>query len=229
MKSNIRTILFLFASCILSGCSTLSTGAKLPPLNGMIYDNDNKPVNDCSIMIDGKLRAQSDVYGRFSLSGLRKNDKHTVSVEKQGFEKIEIDLVYSDPTQILYIHMFSSSQLLAEAEKSLKNNDLGIAENFISRAESIKADSSITGYLRAVVLYQRKQYKECTALLSTLLDNNKNQPFVYLFLADVNQYQLDDSVATIQYLKQYLELKRDPDVEERLRSLQTETIPEKTK
>lgn len=206
------TILFV-------SCATVKK-EKTAPLNGMIYDKDNKPVSEAVIQINGKTFSISDVYGHFTLTGLRTFQTYQVLVTKNGFEEVSLELVYSDPTQILYIRMNSAQQMIAEAETAIQAQDWQNAEELLARAEKIDGDKTATGYLKAVIAFKKGLFTESADLLIALLSNEKQQPFICLFLADIYEYRLSDMNKASEYLLRFLESRYDPDVESRLKKIE---------
>ena len=191
----------------------------MPPLNGMIYDKDNRPVTDTTINVDGIFKASSDVYGRFSLPGLKKYESHSVQITKKGFEPADIDLVYTDPTQVIYIQMYSAPQLIAEAETAIQAQDWQNAESLLQRSEKSGGDPAAIGYLKAVLAFKKELYTEAVSILNKLLSEGKTQAYICLFLADIYEYKLNDTNAAQENLRKFLESRYDPDVELRLDKL----------
>ncbi len=210
---------FLFASC----ASFMGNKDKFPPLNGMIYDRENRPVTDASIQIDGAYAASSDIHGHFSLANVKQGLTHHLLVTKKGFEQSEVDLIYSDPTQVLYINMFTAGQLISEAEKSLQAQDWTLTQSFLARAQAAGGDQTAMSYLNAVLLIKTDKYPEAVSALKALeLTSGKTDPYIYLFLADIYQYHMADNVTAREYLQKFLESRSDPDVELRMKEIDKE-------
>jgi lipopolysaccharide biosynthesis regulator YciM len=124
-----------------------------------------------------------------------------------------------DPSHVLYLHMFSGDQLLAEAEAALGSKDWNGAEVFLSRALAAGAETLPAEYLRAILARGREQYGEAHIILKTLTETEKKTPYLWLFLADLCQYHLNRPGEAGEYLAKFLTLRHDVDVEQRLKKL----------
>ena len=59
-------------------------------------------------------------------------------------------------------------------------------------------------------------------VLNGILEKGYHEPYVYLSLADIYQYQLNDPEKAVFYVEEFLKLKRNREVEKRLDSLKSE-------
>ncbi len=193
----------------------------LPPLNGMIYDQDNLPVSNAIVEIDGERKSISDVNGRFALFDLIPG-KYLLSVRGEDYESASVHIEYSDPTQIVYVKLFSADQLLSVAEKAIETRDWQSAEEYLNRATAIRPNDTSALYLHAVLDFRQGKAKEALATLESLLANKIRDPYIYLFCADILQYQLQNPKAALGYLEKFLESRFDPEVEKRRDLLKAE-------
>jgi len=219
--------IFLNAICLIaalaaSACASSDRSTRGGPsgasLNGMVYDYENRPVADAEIRIDGHLRARSDINGRFSLGELPFG-KYAVEVGREGCERVSFAVTYGDPTQIIYVKLYSAKQLLSAAEKEMEKRNWAEAQAYLGRMEAIGADDPAARYLRAVLSFRRGQAKEAKGLLEALLADGYDEAYVHLFLADLCQYSFSDPRGAAAQLEKYLKARYDPDVERRLREL----------
>jgi tetratricopeptide (TPR) repeat protein len=214
---------WLFLTVLLASCVS-TKNAKLDdfteaPLFGMVYDHDNRPVTKVDIQVDGKSVAESDLNGRFVIPQLAKGT-HSVVAAKSGYEPLSLNLQFDTQTQVLYIQMFSESQLLSMAETALGDRDWAQAEDLLGRAEGIDAKDPVYRYLVAIYDFRTGKVKQAAGELSDLIASGVNDPSVYLFLADIYQYSLGSPKEAIPYLERYLDLKGDDAVAKRLDALQ---------
>jgi hypothetical protein len=213
---------FLIISMVVLLCSCASvpkTKHKSQALYGMIYDRDNRPVSNAHIYVNGKYQASSDILGHFIISPIKPKARYAIRAVKPEWEEIETDVSFMDPSHVLYLHMFSGDQLLAEAEAALGDKDWNGAEVFLSRALAAGAETLPAGYLRAILARGREQYAEAQAILKTLTETEKKTSYLWLFLADLCQYHLDRPEEAGEYLAKFLALRHDADVEQRLKKL----------
>ncbi|MDR0586594.1 MAG: carboxypeptidase regulatory-like domain-containing protein [Treponema sp.] len=221
---------FLIISAVVLLCSCASgpkTKHKSQALYGMIYDRDNRPVSNADIYVNGKYQASSDIQGHFIISPIKPKARYAIRVVKPEWEKIETDVSFMEPSHVLYLHMFSGDQLLAEVETALGNKDWNGAEIFLSRALATGAETLPAEYLRAILARSREQYGEAHAILKTLAETEKKTPYLWLFLADLCQYYLNRPEEAGEYLAKFLALRHDADVEQRLKKLQEQAPVDK--
>ncbi len=203
---------------ILASCASVGNERRDAALNGMIYDFESQPVQGAVVEVDGAVMATSDVNGRFALAGLPMG-AHRLVAGREGYEKVETEIDYSDATQVVYVKMISADQLLGRAERALEEKNWREAEDLLRRNEAVRGGNPAAGYLRAVLDFRRGDYRAAAEKLEGLLAGGAKDPFVYLFLADLYQYRLDDAAHAAARLADFLAFRYDPDVERRLRSM----------
>lgn len=213
-----RTLQALYTTLFLTACTSIP-GKGLPPLNGMIYDADNKPVPAAKVFLNGKIKATSDIQGHFTLSGLKPKKEYTLTLERKGYEKSAAVFTYSNATQVLYLRMNSGEQLVDEVETVISKKDWSRAITLLDRAEVAGCDTLASAYLRAVILAETGQYADAASLLENLRSTGESEPFIDLFLADLYQYRLALPDRASEALKRFLGSRSDSDVEKRLKAL----------
>jgi tetratricopeptide (TPR) repeat protein len=191
---------------------------KNAPLIGMVYDRENKPCAGASVFIDEIEKASTDINGRFAVPGLSRGT-HTVAVKKEGYEKEEFTFEFLSRSQVVYLRVYSFDQLLDEAEDAIAERSWAEAADLIERANAVKPDDPVGLYLEAVLFNEQKQYHEAKGRLERILSLGYNELYVYLALADIHQYGLDDQEAAAGYLEEYLALKDDDNIRDRLEEL----------
>jgi tetratricopeptide (TPR) repeat protein len=220
--------LIITAAALLCSCASgPKTKHKSQALYGMIYDRDNRPVSGADIYVNGKYQASSDIQGHFIISPIKPRAQYAIRVVKPEWEKIETSVSFMDPSHILYLHMFSGDQLLAEAEAAIGNKNRDGAEAFLSRALAAGAETLPAEYLRAILTRGRGQYEEAYSILKTLAETETNIPYLWLLLADLCQYHLDSPEEAGEYLANFLALRHDADVEQRLEKLREQVSVDK--
>ncbi|MDR2053609.1 MAG: CDC27 family protein [Treponema sp.] len=221
---------FLIISVVVLLCSCASgpkTKHKSQALYGMIYDRDNRPVSGADIYVNEKYQASSDILGHFIISPIKPRAQYAIRVVKPEWEKIETTVSFMDPSHVLYLHMFSGDQLLAEAEAAIGNKNRNGAEAFLSRALAAGAETLPAEYLRAILARDRGQYGEAYSILKTLTETETNIPYLWLFLADLCQYHLDSREEAAECLTNFLALYHDADTEQRLEKLREQISADK--
>jgi tetratricopeptide (TPR) repeat protein len=218
----LQTVLLLAlitACCVISCATSAAVKHKQRDLYGMIYDGNNKPVDNAAVSINGKHIVSSDIHGHFAIPDIRSKAKYRVSVRKEFYETLEMDISFSDPAYILYLRMVSAEQLLAAAEEALQKKHWSDAESLLDRAEQAGAGSISAAYLRGILAYNRNQYGKALDFLIRLEDEEIRAPYLFLLIADIYQYRLEDKGKALAYLQKFLELRYDPEVRERVEAL----------
>jgi tetratricopeptide (TPR) repeat protein len=215
----------------LSGCAASRQRSDRPsvlyefsraPLLGMIYDYDNKPCSNSLVTVDGQEGPRSDINGRFITKPLSKGE-HRITIEKEGYEPVPIVFQFLNRNQVLYVRMISFNQLLKELESAIEGGRWDEAHKLIERAEKIKRDDTVENYLKAMFFKERGFFEDAIEVLNGIIAMGFREPHVYLSLADIYQYQLNDAAHASKYLEEFLKSKRSREVEKRLESLKSET------
>ncbi len=207
--------LLLWVSLFLSSCASAKK-KPVPVLYGMIYDRDNRPVNNADVYVNGNYEAASDIHGHFALTKIKLYESCVVEVRKHNYESVSLDLAYTDPGLVVYVNMLSSEQLISEAEAALQKREWQRTVNFLDRAETAGGDMLSIQYLRAVLCLHRGDAAGSLELLTSLTEGGADYAFLYLFMADIYQYHLDDLQQAAVYLKRFLSIQYDADVQLRL-------------
>jgi tetratricopeptide (TPR) repeat protein len=222
---SLPTLFFLLFPVVFISCTTLKkenpAQFETSSLFGMIYDYDNRPCTEVQISIDGREGPTSDINGRFIIQSLARGE-HQMRFTKDGFETESLRFNFLNRNQVLYVRMISFGQLLEEAETALALQQWEEANDFIRRAENIKAGDPLARYLYAILLKERGRAREAADVLRGILGAGFTGPYVYLALADIYQYQLHDLEEAAGYLRDYLNIESNREAQKRLEELNTE-------
>lgn len=216
---NDRIIVLLLSLLVLSCTSTPVVEEKnIIATYCMVYDYDNRPVPGVEILIDGVARAKTDINGRCMIADLDPGT-YEVCCTKLEYETVKKEFSLGDMGQVLYVKMYSSAQLLKEAEKELDQRHWQEARAWIDRVLAMHPHDPAACYLDAVLHFRMNDLTGAEDILFTLLKDDYREPYVFLFLADLEQYRLGDLKKAKIQLGEYLKLRYDPDVEQRLQAL----------
>ena len=188
------------------------------PLFGMVYDNDHQPCSGALLFVDGEKGPSTDINGRFVIGSLSRGT-HRVQVQKEGFEELEVFVDFLNKSQVLYLRVISFNQLLREVEQMLMKKRLLETEELLARAEAIYADDPVALYLKVLYLLEIEEPREAVRVLETVLQKGYREPVVYLSLADIYQYRLEDTEKAASQLQEYLKIQKDSEVQQRLDAL----------
>ncbi len=216
-------ILFFIIICLILlpvlSCRTAGKGDfEKAALSGMVYDYENRPVSGVSIFIDEKFIISSDVNGRFILPDVKRGE-HVLEFRKKGHERLVTDIDFLNRTQVLYIKILSLNQILNRVEELYEKKEWAEASDFLERGKAIDENNPLILYLEAVYEYKIKHYDNAEKMLQCLLDKGFNEPYIYLFLADIYEYNFLKKDKAVFCLERYLELRGSREIEERLKNL----------
>lgn len=189
------------------------------PLFGMVYDYNGQPCAGAIISIDAETQIITDINGRFVVQSLSKGN-HNVNVSKQDFETLSVSFEFLSRNQALYLKIISFDQLIAKIERVLEERKLGEAASLIERADRIRKNDPILSFLQAIYYKQAEEYLKAIDVLINLIRRGNVNCTVYLFLADIYEYYLDDDSNAIKHLNSYLKLCKSTDAQERLKTLE---------
>lgn len=187
--------------------------------NGMIFNDNNEAVSDVQIYLNNEEITVSDIYGHFTITELGRNNEYVLKAVKNGYETTEITFTFLNASQVLYLHMYSAEELLVKTEELIKEKKYIEAEKFLERAENAEASYLSANYLRAIILYNRKNYEESLSVLKKLINSEYEEAYVYLFMADIYEKEFNNLEETKKCLSRFLEFEYSEDVSERLQKL----------
>jgi len=213
----------LLAGCVSRAAVDIQRFDKAPLL-GMVYDERNEPCAGARIHVDGKPGPSTDLSGRFVVADLRRG-AHTIAVAKAGYERLEVEVDFFDKSQVLYLKVVSLGELLARLEEALAERRLADAGALVARAEAVSPAHTDVRYLKAVSLLKAGEAREAAALLEQLLADGERAPALYLTLADIYQYALNDREKAETTLAGYLRLQEDSEARTRYESLRSGRSP----
>lgn len=209
-------LIFIFSSCLTNDQKFRDFTEA--PLLGMVYDHDNEPCSGALIIMDEEQGPLTDINGRFIIASLTRGT-HQVQVIKEGYEELTVSFDFLNKSQVLYLKVTSFNQLLRKIELALEKKRLKEAEELIARAEAVYSDDPVEMYLKAVYLLEIERAEEAVKILAGIIEKGFKEPIVYLTLADIFQYRLEDLEQAVIYLEEYLKVQREPEARKRLEEL----------
>ncbi len=174
---------------LLVGCSTVR-GKKFKDdeamMYGMVYDENDESLREVEVLIDGKLKAISDMQGRFILKytygNILEEKRHVIELHKKGYEPITESIFY-DPMSLLYFKMESGDAILSKAEALIDSENYNDADTELNRLLKIEDKKDIALYLLAILRVKEGKQAEAVQLLENM--ENKNNPYVKKLLEKI--------------------------------------------
>lgn len=198
-------------------------------LPGMIYDAQNRPCSRVSVSVwksdvisseETLIKtSESDINGRFTILGLERGNYRVVA-EKEGFESIETEIFYSSRLDVLYLKIYSQKQILDQATDAMSERRYGLVEELLQRAENINKNDPYFLYMKSVYLYGKKEFSSALVPLENIQEQGFKFPHVFLLMADIYQYKLDQPDLALIKLKEYINLIDDSEINLRIRELE---------
>lgn len=216
LKILIVFLFFILCSCISGPSST--DKFLLAPLNGKIFDYDNLPCSGVLVTVNNTMKVKSDINGRFFIPSLAKGS-HNFVLTKENYEVLEFTFDFINKNQVLWIKMISLDQLIRQIEAKLDEKDWDEAQKLIVKAQKINPEHSIVLYLASILYINTKDFDKALELLLKITEFGENEPVVYLTIADIYQYNLEDPVKALKYLEKYVSLKYDETADKRIEDL----------
>ena len=137
MKMKKICIKALCASLCLFFFSCASTPEKkIDSAYVMVYDYENSEVMNVTILIDGEIAGNTDIYGRLMFP-CEKEREVLIKASKNGYETVETKSVINSGT-VIYFKMGSGSYYASKAEKLLDERDAISALKMIDKALEIE-------------------------------------------------------------------------------------------
>lgn len=195
---------------VLAGCESapISSEFMVAPLEGKIFDYDNTPCAEVQISIDNGGGVQTDINGRFVVQMLGKG-KHTIKATKEGYEDYTESFSFLNRNQVMWIRMISLNQIEKKIEDAFEDRKWEDVESLIDRALKIKKDDPVVMYMQALYFNQNGWFEQAMEILKKITENGYNEATVYLTMADICEYKLQNKALAIEYLQKYLDLKTD--------------------
>jgi tetratricopeptide (TPR) repeat protein len=166
--------LFLPLSC--AGVQGVKRNMGQAVMYGMVYDDENMPVQGAVVSINGRVTAQTDIQGRFIINS-KKRDSFLIELEKAGFEKVKAEFIF-DPLDALHFTLVNAQQLLSRSEEAMDGRRYEQAIVLCDRALALEPRQPEALFLKALALVQTKQYASARNVLREL--ENRIGPKEYI-------------------------------------------------
>jgi hypothetical protein len=190
---------------------------------GMIYDRSGTSVANADILFNNRQVGKSDFNGRFYIPRVIPGE-HQLRVRKTGYESYFGIIITRSPMDIAYVSLVSKEDLCVMIQNALRERHWDLADTYTKRALAVDSRDMVIRFLAATVqaipARQSRNVPEAVALLEGLLNDGFREPVILLFLADLYEYDLNDNENSQKYLSQYIHIKDDEIVKERLKRVQ---------
>lgn len=214
MKIKSIFVLMIYVMILIS-CRT--TNKTSDSVTGMIYDNEGECVAGVKIFVEGRLIAQSDIYGHFYVPIEELNRNNKVELTKDEYESVSLEIDSFASVKMLYVVMRSYRQMLNEIEQSIADGEYEKGLELGHKAKEIKK-SMYMDYLESVILICKKNYYPAIHILEKIVDNEKTNKYCILLLSDAYEMTSQKEKA-IAMLEEKSKEFPDNDISDRLASL----------
>jgi len=178
-------------------------------LKGMVYDLDRQPLADASVEVmggRGPAPVITDLHGRFGLGPVAFGPM-TLKVTKAGYESLSWQFRFIEGSQVVYLQLASTDQLLARAAVALEKKEWREFQDNLDRAKVLEPQSLQAKILEATGLQFRGRVDEAVKLLES---HHSERPIlaVELLLGDLYDAAGRRDQALIHW-KKALDIKED--------------------
>lgn len=118
-------VALIFCTVLFMSCATKG-GKENITVYGMIYDSENNPVQDYSIVINDKMEAVSDFGGRFVIYDVQKG-LCRITGKKAGYSSSD-ETLYLDGKKIVYLRVQNLEEQYAGCFSLMEKGDYDMAE-----------------------------------------------------------------------------------------------------
>ena len=165
--SLISIILLLLLSSV--SCSSVkgvkrATGDAL--MYGMVYNNENMPVTNAQVMVDGRVVTVTDAQGRFFLSSKQRKE-FTLSLVKAGYETVTGNFRF-EPMEVIHMVMINANQLITLAEFAMDEGRFRDVIRFCDRAFALDPERIDAIYLKTLSLVRLREFDNARQILLDL-------------------------------------------------------------
>lgn len=198
------------AAALLISCvsNKLDTNFSEAALVGKITDKDNQPCSNVTVTMDNFFKTTSDINGTFYLSPVTRG-KHTFKFTKDGYKEEIREYEFLNISQVIYQKMISMEQILEEIEKDISQKKYEIAQDYIEEGKAIDPANPVLNYLHGVLYYRLARYDLAIQKFESILQNGFTEPYIYLTLTDIYEYEKADYTKAHEYILKYLDLVDD--------------------
>ncbi len=187
-----KLIILIAWAAVLPGCTSSGTPQSSnftkAPLLGIVYTMEGTPLVGVEICVDDTVTALSDTGGRFVIPPAEKG-VHYFTFKKEGYETLNKELNFTDPSQMIYSRLTSMNNLITELTRALKNKQMKAAESLLTRASVIDPDSKKIKYLKAVYFVKKGKYPDASSLIEELIRIYPQEEALLLTLKKIQTLQ----------------------------------------
>lgn len=160
------SIMFLLVSV---SCSSVKRAKRISGealMYGMVYNNENVPVSNAEVIVDGKTVAMTDAQGRFILFS-RQRKEFDLALAKAGYETVKGSFRF-EPMEVIHLVMVNADQLVRQAEFAMDEGRYKDVIAFCDRALNLNPERITASYLKALSLVRLREYGRARYILGEL-------------------------------------------------------------
>lgn len=110
-------------------------------MQGMVYDQDCRPVSGYRLSLDGKHSAMTDINGRFTFTGT-KYGTHTVTGTDARYLPLGENCSFLNRTEVLHIKLTSIDRLYCLIDDELSEGDFAAARKSLDSVPEAERDAA---------------------------------------------------------------------------------------
>ena len=143
---------------------------------GMVYNEDNVPVTNAEVKVDGRSVTMTDVQGRFILASKQRKE-FSLSVVKAGYEEAD-GIFYFEPMNVIHLVMVNADQLINQAEYAMSDSRYHDAVELCNRALALNPERDDATYLKALALIRLREHERAKIILEELQERIGEREYI---------------------------------------------------
>ena len=152
---------------------------------GMVYNNENMPVSNAEVIVDGKSIGITDAQGRFVLTSKQRKE-FTITLKKPGYETVEGSFRF-EPMDVIHMVMVNADQLVKLAEAAMDEGRYREVIAFCDRALDLNLERADAYYIKAISLIRLKEYGRARYILEELEKQLGEREYIRRILEELPQ------------------------------------------
>ncbi|MFW5741710.1 MAG: carboxypeptidase-like regulatory domain-containing protein [Spirochaetota bacterium] len=183
MKSTGRAMIAVLALA-LGACASGPDGG-VSALHGIVFDGEGAALAGVVVRVHAaeasgdRAFVTSDVRGRFVAPAV-KHGRVVITAEKEGYEPARTEAAFLDATQIVYLRLRSTHELVAEAERLLAADRPATALATARRTLEMEPNDPVVRYGCAALAARAGAYEEARAWLAWFPEDEPPKAVVLL-------------------------------------------------
>lgn len=187
-KTSALSLLIIAIFLLSPGCSSVKgTKRKFGEMlmYGIVFNEENMPVTNAEVKVDGRTVMLTDIQGRFILAS-RQRKEFTLTVTKEGYEEVT-DVFCFEPMNVIHLLMINADQLVNQAEFAMSDGRFKDVVTLCDRALALNPERYDASYLKALAFVRLREYEQAGTILEELQERIGEREYIRKVLEGLPQ------------------------------------------